>query len=113
MNIDSLGTVRRNRINDCPHEPEKLLLKRGRGSYDYRLNEYSGIIVFKWTDNKVVCSESSFCGLEPMKAVKLWNTIQKRKIDVTCPNIVSFYNNHMGGVDLAGMLVELYRVPLK
>lgn len=35
------------------------------------------------------------------------------KIDVDCPQIVKEYNKHMGGVDLADMLISLYKTPFK
>jgi hypothetical protein len=72
-----------------------------------------GLILVKWFDNKVVCLVSSFFGIEPVSTVKCWNRVEKKKVAVPCPNIVKLYNKHMGGVDLAGMLIELYRVPLK
>lgn len=112
-NIDSLGTLRKNRLKGCPLEEEKVLQKRGRGMYDYRKDVTSDVIVVRWVDNKVVCMASSFCGIQPLSTVKRWNTNEKRKTDVPCPNIVTQYNKHMGGVDLAGMLIELYRTPLK
>lgn len=113
MNIQSLGTLRKNRIKDCPIENEKSLQKRGRGSFDYRLDQNSGLIIVRLVDNKVVSLASLFCGIEPINSVKRWSSGEKRKVPVPCPNIVHQYNKHMGGVDKAGMLIELYRVPVK
>ncbi|MBN3313128.1 HORM1 protein, partial [Atractosteus spatula] len=35
------------------------------------------------------------------------------KISVPCPQIVAEYNHHMGGMDLADMMIALYRTPAK
>ncbi|CAH2089682.1 unnamed protein product [Euphydryas editha] len=32
---------------------------------------------------------------------------------VTCPNLIKKYNTYMGGVDLADMLIALYRTPFR
>ena len=112
-NIDSLGTVRKNRIKGCPLDEDKVMQKRGRGFYDYRNDSKTGLILVKWVDNKVVTLVSSFCGIQPVTSVRRWNNREKKKIDVACPKIVQHYNKHMGEVGLAGMLIELYRLPLK
>ena len=80
--VDSMGTLRRNRIKNCPLEDEKTLQKQGRGSYDFRMDTTSGLIVVRWVDNKVVCLASSFCGIEPGSIGKRWNKSEKKKTDV-------------------------------
>ncbi|KAJ8884895.1 hypothetical protein PR048_011091 [Dryococelus australis] len=103
----------KNRLKGCPLEEEKILQNSGRGSYDFRMDRNSGIIIVRWVDNKVVRLENSFYGIQPVYTVKHWNSSEKRKTDMPCPNIVTQYNKHMGGFDLAVMLIELYQVPLK
>lgn len=56
---------------------------------------------------------SSFVGVEPLNVVKRYDKAAKIKVDVPAPNIVKKYNHNMGGVDLADMLISLYRTPLK
>ena len=113
QNIHSLGTLRKNRVKGCPVQDDKSLQKCGHGSYDFRMDRAMGLILVKWVDNKVVCLASSFCGIEPVSTVKRWNRVEKKKVVVPCPSIVKQYSKHMGGVDLSGMLIELYTVPLK
>ena len=52
-----------------------------------------------------------------MQILSLFNpqkdSTKKKKSDVACPYVIKEYNKHMGGVDLADMLVSLYRIQMK
>ena len=48
-----------------------------------------------------------------MSTVHRWCSKEKSKVSVQCPNIVKFYNGGMFGVDLADMLISLYRISVK
>lgn len=111
MNIYSLGTLRSNRIAGCPIETDKILLKQGRGQYDYKTDKGKGVIIVKWVDNKAVLLGSTLYGIEPKESVKRYSKTAKAKIDVDCPAIVKNYNKHMGGVDTANALMGLYKTP--
>ena len=65
----------------------------------------------KWVDNNVVQLISNFVGIEPMTSIERW--CKKEKKDIPCPQIVKQYNKSMGAVDLADMLIALYRIPCK
>lgn len=110
MDILALGTLRKNRIEGCPLLSDKDLKKRGRGSYDHRING-EGIIVVKWVDNKAVCLASTAGGIRPTGTAQRYDKDAKAKVPIPCPRIIQLYNEHMGGVDLSDMLVELYRIP--
>ena len=43
-------------------------------------------------------------------AAKRWCKKDKKFIFIDRPKIIEGYNEHMGGVDLCGMLFEVYRV---
>jgi hypothetical protein len=107
--ILSLGTIRRNRLRNCPIKNEKTLKKSGRGSYQQLVDNGNKINTVAWYDNKCVLLASTFVGAEPISHIKRYNKEQKNKINIDCPQIVKLYNAHMGGVDLADMLVALYR----
>uniref|UniRef100_A0A2H1X0R7 SFRICE_016683 n=1 Tax=Spodoptera frugiperda TaxID=7108 RepID=A0A2H1X0R7_SPOFR len=87
--IFSLGTIRSNRLRGCQEMLlfDKPLAKNSRGA-----------------SHQVVCNEKKL-------AVVKW--YDKTRVDVDCSQIVKQYNAHMGGVDLADMLVSLYRSNFK
>lgn len=117
--IFSMGTIRSNRLRGCPLDSDKELVKRGRGSYDRRVCNSNKICVVKWQDNKTVCLTSTFCEVEPIGTIKRIERKNEKqqgprsKINIPCPDIVKNYNAFMGGVDLADMLVALYRTGLR
>ncbi|KAK2718614.1 hypothetical protein QYM36_005828 [Artemia franciscana] len=84
----------------------------GRGSFDYRVETNSGIVVTKWFNNKSVCIASSFVGAEPSDNCKRWDRSSKKYVDVVRPLCIAEYNIFMGGVDLSDMLIELYRIDI-
>ncbi|KAH9640927.1 hypothetical protein HF086_015622 [Spodoptera exigua] len=51
----------------------------------------------------------SYVDAYPVESVKGFHKKSKGRIDVPCPQIVRHYNRHMGGVNLADMLIALYR----
>lgn len=67
----------------------------------------------KWFDNKCFTVASSYVDANPVHCVLRYNKEKKRKEPVPCPNIVRQYNAHMGGVDLADMLIALYRTEMR
>jgi len=52
--IHASGTERSNRLADCSLPPADQLKKKPRGTYDYRKDVASGIIVVHWNDNNIV-----------------------------------------------------------
>uniref|UniRef100_A0A4W6C1N5 PiggyBac transposable element-derived protein domain-containing protein n=1 Tax=Lates calcarifer TaxID=8187 RepID=A0A4W6C1N5_LATCA len=111
--LQSLGTICKNRLKGCTLDDDHALLKRGRGSDDCRVDNEAEVAVVKWVDNKAVTLASSCAAVSPLKEVRRFSRKERRGVGVPCPNIVSQYNVHMGGVDLADMMVALYRTPAK
>ena len=109
----AVGTIRPSRLQRCPLKATKDLEKEGRGAMDYRTDNNSGIIITKWVDNKTLHLIPNYVGIEPMESIQRWSKYEKRKVQVPCPQIVVAYNKAMGGVDLADMLISLYRIPVK
>lgn len=113
LGLRSLGTIRKNRLKGCHLEDDHKLKSQGRGSFDYRVDNEAKVAIVKWFDNKAVTLASSCAAVSPVKEVRRFSKEQKKRVGVTCPNIVTQYNVHMGGVDLADMMVALYRTPAK
>jgi hypothetical protein len=113
--IFSLGTIKNNRLRGCQQKlpTDKQLTKKDRGTSKQLVCQKNKIVVVKWVDNKVVTLASSFVDCYPMESIQRYSKIKKARVNVECPQIVKQYNAHMGGVDLADMLVALYRSNFK
>lgn len=111
--IFALGTIRINRIRGAEKvlPTEKIMKKKERGSYAQVVGNKNKLAIVKWNDNKPVTLISTYVAAEPIHKIKRYS--KEKKVDVECPQIVKDYNKHMGGVDLADMLISLYRTPLK
>ena len=64
-------------------------------------------------DNSILQLASNFVGIEPMGTLNRWDSHTREKKDIACPKIVIMYSKSMGGVDLADMLIALYRIQCK
>lgn len=108
--ILAAGTIRSNRMKHCSLMNEKELMKKGRGSYDFKFEGTYNLIVCRWYDNKTVQLVSNYIAEDPVSECKRCCRKQKKYINIPKPAIVECYNKHMGGVDLADMLSELYKI---
>jgi hypothetical protein len=113
--IFGLGTIRNNRIRGAERvlPEEKVFKKKERGHFAEVSCNKNRLAIVRWNDNKVVTFISSIVASEPVEKIVRYSKDEKKKIDVQCPQIVRQYNKHMGGVDLADMLIALYKTPLK
>ncbi|KAJ0175946.1 hypothetical protein K1T71_008120 [Dendrolimus kikuchii] len=111
----SLGTIRNNRLRGVEKilPPEKEVKKKERGFFVEAACNETSLAVVRWNDNKVVTFISSFVASVPVEKIQRYSKDVKKKVDVQCPQIVRQYNKHMGGVDLADMLISLYKIPFK
>jgi Transposase IS4 len=110
--IFCLGTVRSNRLKggDKLLKSEKDLKANGRGSCDSIVDANSSLCALRWLDNGSVTLISNFLGAEMASPARRWSVKDKDYIEIPRPEMVLQYNLHMGGVDLADMLVALYRI---
>ena len=81
-----------------------------RGSYDYRLESISSILITKWVDNSVVTIGTNYDAVTPEGSIKRWSSSEKSKISVPRPHVYSSYNAGMGGVDLLDQATNCYRI---
>ncbi|KAG5890538.1 hypothetical protein JTB14_035054 [Gonioctena quinquepunctata] len=107
--IYALGTLRANRSRGCDLKSDKELARGGRGSFDQKVDNTTKVAIVKWYDNKSVLLCSSYVDAYPVLQMKRYVKKNARKIGVPCPQIVKHYNTRMGDVDLADVLVALYR----
>lgn len=111
--IHYVGTARQVRLPNCNLEDDKSLKKKGRGTFDYRVEVKHNISAVKWYDNRAVTLVSSFAGTEPVQKIQRWDKANKTYIEVERPYIVGTYNKYMGGVDLLDSFTAKYKFPLK
>ena len=109
MEILSIATFCSNQIRGCPLMSEKDLKKHCCGSFDYRTDYNTGTHMLKWFDNKCAVVGSSFAGVECTSTVERYDLARKKKVKINCPGMVSQYNRSVGGVDLADILIALFR----
>ena len=112
INIHATGTVRANRVENCPITSVKRFKKLARGSEEHRLDAQSNIIVARWNDNSVVTMASNCHGVEPIGSVQRWSKAEGKVIDVPQPHLISKYNKNMGGVDRMDQNIGAYRISI-
>ena len=111
--IRATGTIRNDRIKNCPIKENRLLTKEPRGSYDFCADQESGVIVVKWHDNSCVNVISNHESIEPLHPVKRWSRKDCKEITVQQPYLIHSYNRSMGGVDHLDWLVQKYRISIR
>lgn len=105
-----MGTIRENRTKNCPILDQKTLqVIQGRGAHDMAIDANSGAAVVGWLDKKKISFVSNYVAVEPVEKCTRWVKSLNKRIEIERPAIVAEYNQFMGGVDLADMLIELYR----
>lgn len=108
--IKGTGTVRINRMNNCPIKNDTEMKKEKRGFYDYRFDKRNKILAITWNDNKCVKMLTNNLGIMPLDNVRRWSKSEKKEVYVDRPFILSQYNKFMGGVDKLDWNVQKYRI---
>ena len=78
----AVGTMKANRLHNCPLTANKDLEKQGRGFMDFRTNNNSGIIITKWVDNSAMQLTSNFVGVEPLEEIERWSKQDKARKNI-------------------------------
>ena len=112
LGILSTATFCTKHLKGFPIASDKELKNEDRGSYDYRSDVNSVVHVMNWHDNKCVYLASTFFGVAAAGTVKRSDTKEKSYIDVSLSDMVLDYNTAMGDIDLADMLIALYRTKI-
>jgi DNA excision repair protein ERCC-6 len=107
------GTVRENRLKQCPVASDKLMKSKERGYFDYKFDKEHQILAVKWYDNKCFSIATNFDSVFPLKQVKRWCRNKKEKINVGQPQVINTYKNFMGGVDQHDWLLEKHTIAIR
>lgn len=107
------GTARVNRMGKCPIADKKVMQKRERGSYEVYTEENKLISAVAWRDNNVVYTLSNEHGVQPVQYANRYSSKDKKKLQVTQPNVIHKYNKFMGGVDLLDNNISNYRIGIR
>lgn len=107
------GVVRSDRTYHAPLQTEVELKRQGRGSFDSVLDTKNALVAVTWLDNKPITMLSAVYSTEPLGVCSRWSKQENKRIDVQRPHTVKMYNESMGGVDIFGMLISLYRINIR
>ncbi|CAK1596302.1 unnamed protein product [Parnassius mnemosyne] len=106
LGIEGTGTIITNRFKGYQFPKDSSM---NRGDYHEVVNIKKDICVIKWKDSKTVLTCSTAIGALPLHKVQRYDKVTKSYIEVTCPDMIKNYNEHMGGVDVSDQMMEVYR----
>ena len=70
----------------------------------------TGICITRWKDSKVVMMASTYAGVNPIKKPQRYSKAEKKRVEITQPNVVAEYNYGMGGVDRFDENIAAYMI---
>ena len=111
--IAATGTVQANRTEKAPLQAVDDMKKQARGISDYVNDKKSNGTLVCWKDNKVVTVASTFYGKEPTKRARCYIKDQGSRVEIDQPNVISFCNNTMGGVDRMDQNTGAYLINIR
>lgn len=113
--IQTVGTMRRNRLRNKKLPKDKEIMSLARGSSLEMVTKIDDVEIASvtWRDTKVVSLISNFVGTNPMQSVERFDKKLKKKIVVDCPSIVKEYNSNMGGVDLLDSMIGRGKIKIR
>ena len=106
------GTVRSNRIENCPLSDRKLD-KEPCQTINSFVSGSTDLIVMSWKDNATVRVASNCYGVDPVHSARRYSSAIKSHITVPIPDAVTKYNAGMGGTDQMDRNISQYRVKIR
>ena len=88
---------------------EKDMRREGRGATDEIVDSVNDVVICTWYDNKRVITASNFVFKEPVGQCSRYDRKERNCIELTRPTSIETYNQYMGGVDKADMMLSLYK----
>ena len=113
MGILSTATIRKHWMKGCDLPSQNEMKKMGWGTHRCKCYLNSGLVIAWWYDNKCVNICSIYANPEPFSPVIRWDWVNKKHINIYSPDAIKECSKSMGGVDLADMLISLYRTTVK
>ncbi|KAK1171474.1 piggyBac transposable element-derived protein 3-like [Acipenser oxyrinchus oxyrinchus] len=114
QHILATGTIRANRIEQCPLKAVDAMKKEERGSFDFRREvSDSDLVICRWNDNSVVTIASTAFGVNTLQTARRWSRSQKQHIEIVQTQLVSNYNTYMGGTDRMDQNIGSYRIGIR
>ena len=86
------GTTRSNRTGSVSLRDANKMEKEKRESYDSVLDKDTRICITRWKDSKVVTVASTYTGVNPIKKSQRYSKAEKKRVEITQPNVVAEYN---------------------
>ena len=113
--IATVGTVRSNRLFNCKLSDDKSMKKKGREQQKYG---YLVLIMWSYEQSSGLTTGvlPSFQRTSQLNHPKMYRDLIKKAskcVNVSCPLIVTTYNQFMGGVDLLDGLLSFYRIHIR
>jgi hypothetical protein len=106
LKLEATATIMTNRVKGFIFKKDNAM---NREESEEVVRSDGKLCITKWRDNKSVMMLSTAFGKQSESNVLRWNKLEKRRVDISCPNVVKSYNEHMGGVDVCDQMMEYYR----
>ena len=111
--IFAVGTLKADRSRDCPLPTKSAMRKEGRGTMLEFVEKDHNLVICGWYDNRRVLTVSNFVGKDPVSEANRYDRKNHKEVKVPRPASIGIYNQFMGGVDKADMLLSLYRTKMR
>lgn len=113
LGVACTGTIRANRVENCPLKALNVMKKTARGTYDHAYDANKELIVVRWNDNSIVSVASNKYGIQPLQHAARWSRKDGERVRVEQPFLIHHYNQTMGGVDRLDQNVDKYRIGIR
>ena len=104
------GTIRANRVQQCPFPTTDEFKKLERGAMTHFKDKTSGIVLVRWHDNSIVTVGCTVYGVTPTVDTTCWSRKESKPVKIPQPYIIQKYNKCMGRVDQLDHNVSDYRI---
>ena len=104
----ALGVLKTNLMSGAILKSKGDMKRQGRGAMNSCVSESGDVAIVRWQDNNLDNVAPTFVGMG-----KQWSKKNTANIDVDYPEIIKYYNDFMGGVDLMDRLISYYSMTFR